>query len=162
MGSVPSPPSKVIWWGGELALGGFSLSESAPWEEDVVEVATWGAARDVLLLLKTCPSAESPSSSEGTTTTLLPLSRGAGSIGVSASARGMVAMGGAEFGGKRAGGDADGGGCWGQRVGEVGVVSKVGGMESPTPFAEASPLDFRIWVSLNLCCLSIFESAPRR
>ena len=40
------------------------------------------------------------------------------------------------------------------------MVLEVGGMESPTPFAEASPLDFKIWASLNLRCLSILEYAP--
>jgi len=72
----------------------------------------------------------------------------------------MAAVGGGEFGGERAGGDADKGWSWGRRVGEVGVVSEVGGMEPPTPFAEASPLDFKISASLNLRCLSILESAP--
>jgi len=35
------------------------------------------------------------------------------------------------------------GGLWGRRVGEGGAVSEVGGRESPTPFDEASPLDFK-------------------
>ena len=71
-------------------------------------------------------------------------------------------MGGGEFGGERAGGDADEGGCWERRLGEVGTASEVGGKESRTPFDEASPLHFKIWTSFNLLCLSIFESAPRR
>jgi len=49
----------------------------------------------VFLLLKTCPSPEL-SSSEGTTKTPLPLSRGAGA-GVQAAARGTAAMGGGEL-----------------------------------------------------------------
>jgi len=53
---------------GEVALGGFSLRDSAPREE---EVATGDVALVVLLLLKTCPPAESTSSSEGTSTTLV-------------------------------------------------------------------------------------------
>ena len=77
-----------------MALGGFSLSDSAPWVEEDVEVKTLV----VLLLLKTCPSAESPSSSEGNTTTPLPLSRGAGVVAVSTKARGTAAIGGGEFG----------------------------------------------------------------
>ena len=76
MGTVSVPPSKAICCGGEVALGGCSLSELAPWFEEDMEVTAWGAAWVVLLLLKTCPSADSSSSSEGTTTTLLPLSRG--------------------------------------------------------------------------------------
>jgi len=59
----------------------------------------------------------------------------------------MAAIGGGEFGGwlreGGAGGD-DGGEFWGRRLGEVGAISEVGGRESPTPFAEVSPLDFRI------------------
>jgi len=78
----------------------------------------------------------------------------------------MAAIGGGEFGGwlgeGGAGGDDGVGEFWGRRVGEVGAVSDVGGRESPTLFADVSPLDFKIWASLNLCCLSIFESAPRR
>ena len=96
MGSVSVPPSKAIGYGGEVALGGCSLSESTSWFEEDVEVTAWGAARVVLLLLKTCPSADSSSSSDGTTTTPLPLSRGAGSVVVATKASGMAAMGGGE------------------------------------------------------------------
>ena len=78
MGSVSVPPSKAIGCRGEVALGGCSLSESVSGLEVDAEVTAWGAARVVLLLLKACPSADSSSSSEGTTTTLFPLSRGAG------------------------------------------------------------------------------------
>jgi len=60
----------------------------------------------------------------------------------------MAAIGDGEFGGwfgeGRAGGDDGVVEGWGQRLGEVGVATEVGGMESPTPFAEAPPLDFRI------------------
>jgi len=38
VGSVSVPPSKAIGCGGEVALGGCSLSESASWFEEVVEV----------------------------------------------------------------------------------------------------------------------------
>ena len=96
--SVSIPPSKAIGCEGEVVLGGCSLSESASWLEEDVEVTTWGAAQVVILLLKICPSANSSSFSEGTTTTLLPLSRGFGVAVDSASARGMTAMGGGEFG----------------------------------------------------------------
>ena len=82
-----------------MALGGCSLRESAQWFEEDVEETAWGTAWVVLLLLKTCPSADSSSPSEGTTTTPLPLSRGAGTTVVSAKARGMAAIGGGEFGG---------------------------------------------------------------
>jgi len=47
-------------------------------------------------------------------------------------------MGGGDLGGwfgeERAGGDVVVGGCWGRRLGEVGAVAEVGGMESPNPF----------------------------
>ena len=166
MGSVSVPPSKAVGWGGEVGLGGCSLSESTSWFEEEVEVTAWGATWVVLLLLKTCPSADSSSYSEGTTTTLLPLPRGAGSTAVSAKARGMAAMGGGELGGwfgeGRAGEGVVVGGFWGGRLGEVAAVSEVGRMESPTPLDEASPLDFKAWASFHLLCLSIFESAPRR
>jgi len=82
-----------------VALGGCFLSELAPWFEEDMEVTAWGTARVVLLLLKTCPSADSYSSSKGTTTTPLPLSRGAGAAIVLAKARGMAAIGGGQFGG---------------------------------------------------------------
>ena len=150
-----------------MALGGCSLRESAPWfEEEDVEDTAWGTTWVVLLLLKICPSAGTSSSSEGTTTTLLPLSRGAGAAVVSAKARGMAAMGGGDFGGwfgeGKAGGGVVVGEFWGGRFGEVAAVSEVGRMESPTPLDEASPLDFKAWVSFHLLCLSTFESAPRR
>ena len=94
MGSDSTPPSKASCCGGEVALGGCSLCDSAPWLEEEVEVTTLV----VLLLLKTCSSAESSSSSEGTTTTPLPLTRGAGVAAISAKLRGMAAMGGGVFG----------------------------------------------------------------
>ena len=99
MGSVSVPPSKAVGCEGEVALGRCSLSGPASWLEEDVEVTAWGVAREVLHLLKTCPSADSSLSSEGTTTTLLPLSRGAGASVDSANARGMAAMGGGEFAG---------------------------------------------------------------
>jgi len=57
--------------------------------------------------LKTCPSAES-SSSETTSTTLFPLSRGAEEAPASTSARGMAAMGGGALGGGLGEGWTDG------------------------------------------------------
>jgi len=59
----------------------------------------------------------------------------------------MAAIGGAELEGwlrEGGAGEDDGGEFWGRRLGEVGAVSEVGGRESPTPFTEASPLDFGI------------------
>ena len=52
----------------------------------------------VLLLLKTGPSAESSSSSEGTITTPLPLTRGAGEGEVLIAAKGIAAIGSGEVG----------------------------------------------------------------
>ena len=80
-----------------MALGGSSLKDSAPWEEEAAEVTVRGACC-VLYRLKTCPSAES-SSSEMISTTLLPLSRGAAEVPASTSARGTAAIGGGELAG---------------------------------------------------------------
>jgi len=52
----------------------------------------------VLLLLKTCPSVVSSSSSDGTITTPLPLSRGAGGDVVPTMAKGMAAIGSGKVG----------------------------------------------------------------
>jgi len=91
-GADSAPSSWPICCGGDVALGGLSLSDSpCCGEADGEEMILL-----VLLLLKTCPSPE-PSSSEGTTRTLLPLSRGAG-VGARATARGTAAMGGGELG----------------------------------------------------------------
>ena len=87
-----APSSWPICCGGDVALGGLSLNDSPCWGKADREEMTLLA----LLLLKTCPSSE-PSSSEGTTRTLLPLSRGPG-VGVRAKVSGTAAMGGGELG----------------------------------------------------------------
>jgi len=38
VGSDSTPPFKASYWGGEVALGGCSLRDSAPWLEEEVEV----------------------------------------------------------------------------------------------------------------------------
>ena len=77
----------------------------------------------------------------------------------------MAAMGGGEFEGWFGEGrDERGvavGGSWEGRFGEAATFSEVGGMETPTPLDEASPLDFMAWASFHLLCLSIFESVSR-
>ncbi len=91
-GGVDSAPSSwATCGGGDVALGGLSLSDSPCWgEADRKEMTLL-----VLLLLKTCPSPES-SSSEGATRTPFPLSRGAG-VEVRATASGTAARGGDEL-----------------------------------------------------------------
>ena len=86
------PSSWPICGGGDVALGGLSLSDSPCWEEGDREEMTLL----VLLLLKTCPSLES-SSLEGATRTPLPLSRGA-RVRLAATASGTAAIGEGEFG----------------------------------------------------------------
>jgi len=76
------------------ALGGCSLRDSTFLLEVEWDVATVV----VLLLLKTGPLAVSSSSSEGTTTTPFPLSRGAGGDEVPTTANGMAAIGSGEVG----------------------------------------------------------------
>ena len=158
-GSASNPPSWCIDWGGELALGGSSLKDSAPWEEEVAEATIWGACW-VLCRLKTCPSAES-SSSETTSTTLLPLSRGAEEAPASTNARGTAAIGGGELGTGWGEAWVVGVVCvvagWGWGLGEDGGAEEVEGGD-----AKAPSLDFSTWASRNCRCLSILESAPRR
>jgi len=75
-----------------VAQGGLSLKDPPPGGEVVGEVK----ALATLLLLKTSPSSES-SYSDGISSTLFPLSRGAGA-GDKATASGTAAMGRGEFG----------------------------------------------------------------
>jgi len=90
--SVPPPLSWTVGGGGgDVAQGGLSLKDPPPWGEVVGGVKALAA----LLFLKTSPSPES-SSSDGISSTLFPLSRGAGA-GDEATTRGTTAMGGGEF-----------------------------------------------------------------
>ena len=75
-----------------MALGGLSLKDSPPCGDAAGRMGTLAA----ILLLKTTPPPES-SSSKRTSSTLFPLSRGAGA-GDEATASGTVAMGGGELG----------------------------------------------------------------
>ena len=77
---------------GEVALRGLSLRDSTPCGDAAGRMGTLAA----LLLLKTTPPPES-SPSERTSSTLFPLSRGAGA-GDEATASGTAAMGGGELG----------------------------------------------------------------
>ena len=102
--SAPSSFSSwtIVGWG-EVALGGLSLKDSPPCGNAAGRMGTLAA-----LLLKTTPPPES-SSSERTSSTLFPLSRGAGA-GDEATANGTVTMGGGELGvwsvwGPRGGGE---------------------------------------------------------
>jgi len=89
------------------------------------------------------------------------LSREVDEVAASTRARGMAAIGGGERGGWL--GESWTVGVDGVVVlGEDGEVLEVGRGDPPTSFAEAPSLDFRTWANLNLRCLSIFESAPKR
>ena len=111
-----------------MALGRLSLSDSpCGGEADREEMTLL-----VLHLLKTCPSPE-PSSSEGTTRTLLPLSRGAG-VEVCATASGTATIRGGELGVWR---------VWGELVvgavcGEFGLCGASKGALEVSAFAEAA------------------------
>ena len=95
-GGVDSAPSPLSSWTitgwGEVALGGLSLKDSPPCGDAAGRMGTLAA----FLLLKNTPPSES-SSSERTSNTLFPLSRGAGA-GDEATASGTAAMGGGELG----------------------------------------------------------------
>jgi len=95
-GGADSAPSPLSSWtvvgGGELALGGLFLKDPPPCGDIVGGMG----ALAVLLLLKTIPPLKS-SSSEKTSSTLFPFSRGAGA-GDEATASGTAAMGGGELG----------------------------------------------------------------
>ena len=77
---------------GEVALGGLSLKEPPPGGDAGGGMGTLAA----FLLLKTTPSSES-SSSDRISSTLFPLSRGAGA-GDEATTSGTAAIGGGEWG----------------------------------------------------------------
>ena len=90
-GGADSAPSPFSFWTiaglGEVALGGLSLKDSPPCGDAAGRMGTLAA----FLLLKTTPPSES-SSSERTSNTLFPLSRGVGA-GDEATASGTAAMG---------------------------------------------------------------------
>ena len=141
--SAPSPFSSwTIVGGGEVALGGLSLKESLPWGYATGRMGTLAA----FLLLKSTTPSES-SSSERTSNTLFPLSRGVGA-GDEAIASGTAAMGGGELGvwsvwGLRGGGEDGPSGVSvvfgvGEGEDDVRVGSAAGVLEAPALAARAA------------------------
>jgi len=160
--SAPSPlsPWTVGGGSGDVALRGLSMKDPPPWGEIVGRVKALAA----LLLLKTSPPSES-SSSEGISSTLFPLSRGAGA-GDGATASGTAAMGGGEFGvwnvwGLGGGGeDGPSGVSVVDGVGEADeggrFGSALGVLEAPTFVARA----FKALARVTRLAESITDTAP--